>query len=431
MPIPICSFSQYKDNHPRPALSDYIEEREQVRLIIDRVREKGDLALKEYTLRFDGAELDHFRVPPAAFSAALENVDGRMSEAIGRAKSNIEKFHRNQLSSSWWHSGPGWISGQRRLPLERVGIYIPGGTAPYPSSVLMTAVPARVAGVEEIYICTPPSKDGTINSLTLAAAWAAGVSAVFMVGGAQAVAAMAYGTETIPAVQKIVGPGNLYVTLAKREVYGQVGIDMLAGPSEIVIVADSEANPAYIAADLLSQAEHDPLSRAILITASPELPVKVREELIVQLNRLPRKETAARSLQEQGAIITVSSLDEAWPVVNNLAPEHLELHLADAWRYIDRVRNAGAIFVGPYTPESVGDYWAGSSHVLPTNGTARYASALGVADFVRSTHILSYTAEALHEAAPYIEDLAGAEGFDAHARAVSMRRRKDGPHSPD
>ena len=286
-------------------------------------------------------------------------------------------------------------------------------------------------GVEKArHLCTPPGRDGAVHPLTLLAARNAGAGAVFKVGGAQAVAALAYGTETIPPVQKIVGPGNLYVTLAKREVFGQVGIDLQAGPSEIVVVADGAAEPAYIAADLLSQAEHDILSRSLLVTPSRPLAERVVAELAEQLARLPRRETAERSLGERGAVILVDSLEEAWPVVNELAPEHLELHLADPWRCLDRIENAGAVFIGAHTPEPLGDYWAGPNHVLPTGGAARYASPLGVADFMKRTNLVYYTAAALDAAAPQVELLARAEGLEAHARAVAVRRQKDGKDSP-
>ncbi|HSW36511.1 MAG TPA: histidinol dehydrogenase [Candidatus Limnocylindrales bacterium] len=429
MPIVACSFKQYQETHAMPALNEYTVERGQVEKIIAAVRQNGDTALKEYTRQFDLVKLDSLRVAEEELAAAVKSIEPALLEAIRRAKDNIERFHRHQISPSWWDAGPGWLVGQRCIPLQNVGIYIPGGTAAYPSSVLMTVIPARLAGVKEIYICTPPDSSGSVNPVTLAAAFEAGATAVFKVGGAQAIAALAYGTETIPAVQKIVGPGNIYVTLAKREVFGKVGIDMLAGPSEIVIVADAGANPVFVAADLLSQAEHDPLSRSLLITPSEALARLVTEQLCEQLATLPRRETAERSLREHGAIILVSDLDEAWPVVNELSPEHLELHLDDAWSYLDRIENAGAVFVGPFTPESLGDYWAGSNHVLPTGTAARYASALGVAEFVKHSHVLCYTSAALQKAAPEVMALARAEGLEAHARAVKLRRQNDDPQS--
>jgi len=427
MILPVCSYAEYKKNHPLISWSDYREEREQVQKIIEDVCQNGDTALIKYAREFDRAELTNLQVPAEDLAAAARSVEPHLLKAIRGAKENIERFHRRQLEADWWESGPGRVAGQRFIPLQSVGAYIPGGTAAYPSSVLMTVVPAQVAGVKEIYICTPPGSDGLVNPLTLAAAYEVGAKAVYKAGGAQAVAAMAYGTETIPAVQKIVGPGNIYVTLAKKEVFGQVGIDMLAGPSEIVIVADNGARPAFIAADLLSQAEHDPLSRSILITTSEELACSVVEHIEEQLATLPRKKIAEQSLKKQGAVILVSSLDDAWPIVNELAPEHLELHLEGAWRYIDTVENAGAVFIGSYTPEPLGDYWAGSNHVLPTATAARYTSALGVADFIKRSHVLCYSSDALDQAAPEIVALARAEGLEAHARAVLIRRQTNEP----
>jgi len=427
MSLLISSLEQYKKTHQLASLADHHEEKAQVLKIIEEVCQNGDTALKKYTQKFDQVELSTLLVSEEEISAAAQSVDPQLIENIQAAKDNIERFHRHQVEDSWWDAGAGWVAGQRLRPLRSIGAYIPGGTAAYPSSVLMTVVPARVAGVEKVYICSPPDNEGKINPVTLAAAREAGVTAVFKVGGAQAVAALAYGTKTVPAVQKIVGPGNIYVTLAKKEVFGQVGIDMLAGPSEIVIVADQEARPAYIAADLLSQAEHDPLSRSILITASEELANLVVKHLEEQTATLPRKEIAEQSLKQQGAIILVPSLEEAWPVVNELAPEHLELHLEEAWRYLDSIDSAGAIFIGPYTPEALGDYWAGSNHVLPTGTAARYASALGVGDFVKRSQVLCYSAGALQKAAPQIAALARTEGFEAHARAVLLRRDNNEP----
>ncbi len=424
MIIPVYSYSQYQKNRSFPSIVDYTKEREQVLKIIEEVRTRGDRALKNYTFQFDQADLDQLEVGTKEQKEAEDSVPEELIKAIKGAKENIIRFHSHQLEKNWWDNGPGWIAGQRYLPLESVGAYIPGGTAAYPSSVLMTVVPAKVAGVKNIYLCTPPGKDGKVNPLTLVAAAEAGASAVFKIGGAQAVAALAYGTESVPAVQKIVGPGNIYVTLAKKEVFGQVGIDMLAGPSEIVIVADGLADPVYLAADLLSQAEHDPLSRSILITPDQDLAQQVVNNLDEQIMTLPRKKIAEQSLQDQGAIIIVSGIDQAWPVVNEIAPEHLELHLENAWSYLDFINSAGAVFIGPYSPESLGDYWAGSNHVLPTAGAARYASALGVSDFIKRSHVLCYTSEALAQSAPQIAALARAEGLEAHARSVLLRRRK-------
>jgi len=429
--LPLYSYDQYRQSRSAVSPSDYADERKQVVGIIEAVRQRGDMALKEYNRRFDQADLQELKVNDREIDEASGEVSSDLLAAIRGAKDNIERFHRHQLEQDWWDGGPGWTAGQRYIPLQSVGAYIPGGTAAYPSSVLMTVVPAKVAGVKEIYICTPPDSTGKINPLTLAAAREAGASAVFKTGGAQAVAAMAYGTETVPAVQKIVGPGNIYVTLAKKEVFGQVGIDMLAGPSEIVIVAEAEARSDYIAADLLSQAEHDPLSRSILITPSEKLAEEVKNHLEEQIISLPRRKIAEQSLKEQGAIIMVPGLAEAWPVVNDLAPEHLELHLDEAWQYLDHITSAGAVFIGPYTPESLGDYWAGSNHVLPTSRAARYASALGVADYMKRSQVICYTKEALQESASRIAALARAEGLEAHARAVLLRRHNHEPQGQD
>ncbi len=427
MLLPVCSFEKYKKDHFETALHDYHEEHKEVLNIIADVRSNGDPALIKYTKKYDRADLQKLQVSAEEMARAGKSADVFLLEAIRGAKDNIERFHRQQVETNWWESGPGWLAGQRSLPLQKVGAYIPGGTAAYPSSVLMTVIPALVAGVEEIYLCTPPDSDGKVNPITLAAAYEAGATAVYSVGGAQAIAALAYGTESIPAVQKIVGPGNIFVTLAKKEVFGQVGIDMLAGPSEIVIVAEEGARPDFIAADLLSQAEHDPLSRSILITASERLSSQVAEHLQEQLETLPRKNIALQSLKKQGAIIIVANLNEAWSVVNELAPEHLELHLKDAWCYLDRIKNAGAVFMGSFTPESLGDYWAGSNHVLPTGAAARYASPLGVSDFLKRSHVISYSPAALHHSAPQIAALARAEGLEAHARAVMLRRQSNEP----
>ncbi|MDW7728586.1 MAG: histidinol dehydrogenase [Bacillota bacterium] len=418
----LMSFEQYKDKLKTSTFSDFSEEFSRVRLIIDNVRQRGDQALYEYALKFDQAKLDSLVVSKEEIKNAVAQIDPELLKTLDGAKENIELYHRRQLREDWWESGPGWLTGQRVIPLQAVGAYVPGGTAAYPSSVLMTVLPARVAGVEKIYICTPPDKHGKINPVTLAAAEIAGASAVFKIGGAQAVAALAYGTETVPRVQKIVGPGNIYVTLAKKEVFGQVGIDMLAGPSEIVIVADNGANADFIAADLLSQAEHDPLSRSILVSTSENLANRVAERLEEQILTLPRKEIAGRSLRERGGAIIVPSLEEAWPVVNEIAPEHLELHLEEAWRYLEKITSAGAIFIGSYSPEPLGDYWAGSNHVLPTGAAARYASPLGVDDYMKKSSVIYYSKDVMKSAAGSIAALARAEGLEAHARAALIRR---------
>jgi len=427
MPISLYSASQFFEQRLSAQTDFPAAERAIVSEIINRVRKQGDEALIGYAKEFDGVKLDALQVSRAELSEAQQKVEPGLLAALREAASNIEKFHRRQLRADWYDETINTKIGQRFIPLNRVGAYVPGGTAAYPSSVLMTVIPARVAGVKEIYICTPPDGKGAVNLLTLAAACEAGATAVFKVGGAQAIAAMAYGTQTVPRVDKIVGPGNLYVTLAKKELFGTVGIDMLAGPSEIVIVADQQANASYIAADLLSQAEHDPLSKPILITTAEKLAYRVIEELEEQLQTLPRREVATKSLQEQGAAIIVPNLEAAWPLVNSIAPEHLELQLEDPWRYLDRITCAGTVFIGPFTPEPLGDYWAGSNHVLPTNSTARYASALGVDDFIKRSQVLCYKDEALSQSAAQIAALARAEGLEAHARAVLIRGKQDEP----
>jgi len=420
------SFAAYKKrNVCKGIFADCEEQIIIVRKIIEQVRSDGDQAIRELTRCYDQTDIADIAVTEEEIGEALKKVDQDFLRSLRLAKKNIEKFHQRQLANSWWDSSPGIFIGQYCRPLESIGAYIPGGTAALSSSVLMTVVPAKIAGVKKVYLCSPPHKDGSICAETLVAAHETGVTGIFKVGGAQAIAGLAYGTETIPAVHKIVGPGNIYVTLAKREVFGQVGIDMLAGPSEIVVVADQHAKPEYIAADLLSQAEHDVRSRSILITNSEQLASSVQDKLAIMLHELPRKDIAKKSLQEKGAIIIVSSLDEAIAVVNEIAPEHVELHFEHPWEYIGQIMNAGAIFVGPYTPESLGDYYAGSNHVLPTSGSARYASALGVYDFIKWSNVISYSSEALEKAASHLEKLARAEGLEAHARAALVRRKNN------
>ncbi|HHX87063.1 MAG TPA: histidinol dehydrogenase [Firmicutes bacterium] len=429
--MPIISYEQFQQQRSYFFLDKFLEQKEAVSRIIKRVRQEGDSALRELTRFFDGGELDDLKVTSEEMARACVEVEPDLKQAIRKARDNIEQFHRQQLPASWWKPGEGWLMGQRFTPLSSVGIYAPGGTACYPSSVLMAAVPASLAGVKQIFLCTPADNRGQVNPVTLVAAQESGVHGVFKVGGAQAIAAMAYGTETVPRVDKIVGPGNIYVTLAKKEVFGQVGIDLLAGPSELLIVADEQANPAFIAADLLSQAEHDILSRVFLATTSRQMVERVLAQLEEQLVLLPRRETVERCLRDNGAVILLSSREQSWEVANQLAPEHLELHLAEPWSYLDRFKNAGAIFIGPYSPSPLGDYWAGSNHVLPTGGTARYASPLGVMDFLKYSQVIYYSPEPLRQAGPSIEAIARREGLEAHARAVSIRGRDDEPDSKD
>ncbi|MCR4420231.1 MAG: histidinol dehydrogenase [Clostridia bacterium] len=405
----------------RLVLEQYEDE---VRPILAAVRTEGDAALCRFTARFDGVELEpsRLRVTEEEVRQACERVDEGFLAALLEAKKNIETYQRARLPRGGLEVvGAGNLVGHLVRPLSRVGIYVPGGTAAYPSSVLMNALPARVAGVREVAMVTPPAPDGSVNPYTLVAAAEAGVTEIYRVGGAQAVAALAYGTETVPAVNKITGPGNAYVAAAKRLVYGRVDIDMVAGPSEIVVIADGSAPAAYVAADLLSQAEHDARALAVLLTPEPDLARAVAREVEVQLAELPREAIARRAVEENGWLMVTADLEEALELANLLAPEHLELLVAEPWRWLDRVQNAGAVFLGPYSPEPVGDYWAGPNHVLPTGGAARYASALGVEDFVKRISVIGYSAAGLAQAGPGIVRLAEAEGLGAHARAVRKR----------
>ncbi len=424
------NWSEIKDSPGKftPAsLFDFPEEEEQAKSIIREVRREGDQALKRLEEKFDGVRLQELKVTPQEHEEAAGLVPSSLKEAIKNAENNIRNFHRRQLPLSGWETADGVVRGWLYRPLEKVGVYIPGGTAAYPSTVLMTVVPALVAGVDEVYLCTPPGPDGKVNPTTLYTAGELGVDGIFKAGGAQAVAAFAFGTETVPRVQKIAGPGNIYVTLAKKAVYGEVGIDMLAGPSEIMVVADASSEPEYVAADLLSQAEHDPLSRVFLVTDNRELAERTCRELSQQIKDLPRREIAEKSLKEQGALIMVEKMEEAWEAVNSVAPEHLEIMLKDPWQYLDRVRNAGSVFLGSFTPESTGDYYAGVNHVLPTSGGANFASPLGVHDFLKYFQVLQYSRESLKRDALSIEELAGEEGLDAHLRAVEKRRKNHEP----
>lgn len=395
-----------------------------VRQIVEDVRLRGEAAVFHYTRRFDGAELSAatWQVTEAELEEACRQVEEEFLAALQRAKANIISFHQKQLQKSWWETdSKGNITGQIYRPVERVGIYVPGGTAAYPSSVLMTALPAVVAGVKEIIMTSPPNADGTMNPYTLVAAKESGVTAVYKVGGAQAIAALAYGTENLRPVQKIVGPGNIFVTLAKKMVYGQVDIDMLAGPSEILVIADETARPEFVAADLLSQAEHDPLASAILLTPSQELAQAVRGEVEVQLERLPRKEIARKSIDSASGIIVTEDLEEALALANEFAPEHLELAVEDPFRWLGKIRNAGAIFLGHFSPEPLGDYFAGPNHVLPTGGTAKFYSPLNVDIYMKKSSLIVYSRQGLEAASQDIIKLASVEGLDAHANAIRVR----------
>ena len=393
--------------------------------IIENVKNRGDEALKEYTEEFDKCFTDKFELPSAALDAAIRTVGREFVGVMERAARNIEEFHRRQIQHGFVITSEGGaVMGQRILPLERVGIYIPGGTASYPSSVLMNCIPAKLAGVGEIIIATPPSRGGVDSAGILAAAKIAGADRVFTVGGAQAIAAMAYGTETVPRVDKITGPGNAYVAEAKRQVFGVVGIDMIAGPSDILIIADSKADPELVAADMLSQCEHGEDSAAVLITNSAELASAVSAEIETQLAELPRALTAREAIDANGVIIITDSLEQALETSNIIAPEHLEIYLDDPFACLDRIKNAGSVFLGKHTPEAVGDYCAGPNHTLPTSGTARFAGPLSVDDFVKKSSFMYYTEKALHRYADDVIAFAGNESLRAHALSVEKRVKR-------
>lgn len=387
-----------------------------VRRIVADVRQRGDAAVVDWTRKIDGVELKNFSVDMSDVDIAPEILS-----SLKRAAENIRSYHSEQLPRSWMTFRGESILGQSIVPLDRVGVYVPGGTAAYPSSVLMNVIPAKVAGVSEIVMCTP-ARDGKINPTVLAAAKIAGVDKIFCIGGAQAIAAMAFGTEQIPRVNKIVGPGNIFVTLAKKEVYGHCDIDMLAGPSEILIVADETANPVYAAADMLSQAEHDPLACSIVITTNSQLAEKIAAQVDAQLAKLARREIAETSIERNGLIVVAKNLDEAVDFANFSAPEHLELLVKSPFELLPKIRHAGAIFLGENSPEPLGDYLAGPNHVLPTGGTAKFYSVLNVETFLRRTSLISYTRKDLLAAADDIITLATAEGLSAHAAAIRIRR---------
>ena len=397
-----------------------------VRDIINNVIENGDKALIEYAKKFDGAELTSIEVTKEEINYAIENTDKEFLKTLEMAKENISDFHKRQVRQSFVaDEKEGIVLGQRVLPLERVGIYVPGGTASYPSTVLMNAVPAKIAGVKEIIMVTPPDKNGKIANEILAAASLAGVDRIFKIGGAGSVAALAYGTESVPVVDKIVGPGNVFVATAKRMVFGKVAIDMVAGPSEILVVADKKCDPSFVAADLLSQAEHDKLASAVLVTDSMKLAKAVSKELEKQLPLLKRYEIARESIDNNGKIIVVEDIMEAVDIANEYAPEHLELCVDDPMGILPYIKNAGSVFLGKNVPEALGDYFAGPNHTLPTSGTARFASPLSVDDFVKRSSFIYYTKEALGKVQERIVDFANREGLTAHGRSIAIRFEKD------
>lgn len=416
-------------------LRKYLDERTQeidpeilmkVTEILNRVRKEKDAAVRYYTEAFDHVKVDDFRVSEAEIDKAIQKCDPVFIEAMQKAAGNIERFHRAQLPQSYlMEQDCGIYLGERVIPLSAVGIYVPGGRAQYPSSVLMNAIPAKVAGVSRIVMVTPPNKDGGLNPNIAYAARLAGVSEIYKVGGAQAVAALAYGTESIPCVDKITGPGNIFVAAAKKLVYGKVDIDMIAGPSEILVIADEGANPSFVAADLLSQAEHDPMASAILLTTSRDLLEKVNGEVERQCALLPKREIAEAAIRDYGRSIVCDSIEQCIDFANAIAPEHLELCIADPMPYLSLVKNAGSVFLGYYTCESIGDYFGGTNHVLPTNGTARFSSALGVDAFIKKSCYLHYTEQAVKKYGHYVEKMAEEEQLQAHANAVTVRL-KDG-----
>lgn len=390
--------------------------------IICRVRAEGDAALYHYAREFDKVELSALAVTEQELDEALAAEEPEFLAVLEQAAKNIRAYHAKQKRQSFvMEEKEGVILGQKIMPLARVGIYVPGGTAAYPSTVLMNAIPAHIAGVGEIVMVTPPGKDGKVNPAILAAAKIAGVTQIYKVGGAQAIAALAYGTESVPQVDKIVGPGNAYVAEAKKQVFGQVNIDMIAGPSEVLVIADGKSNPAFVAADLLSQAEHDKMASAVLVTESRQLAQAVAQELERQIPLLEREKIARASIDNNGKIIVAPDLEQAIDVANRIAPEHLELCVEDPFALLPRIRNAGSIFLGRSAPEALGDYFAGPNHTLPTSGTARFSSPLGVDDFIKRSSFLYYSQDVLAEAAPRIAEFARREGLEGHARSVLIR----------
>ena len=404
--------------------NQYPEYEKRVGAILDEVRENRDKAVFAFTKKFDGADItsENIVVTEEEIKEAYEMVDASLVDIIRKAKENIRIYHEKQKQYSWFDSKPnGTMLGQKVTPLRRVGVYVPGGKAVYPSSVLMNILPAKVAGVDEIIMTTPPGKDGKVNPNTLVAAKEAGVDVIYKVGGAQAIAAMAYGTESIPKVDKIVGPGNIYVALAKKAVYGHVNIDSIAGPSEILVIADETANPRYVAADLLSQAEHDELASAILVTTSEELAKKVSKQVDVFVEELTRTEIMRKSLDNYGYILVADTREDMIDIANEIASEHLEIMTKNPYDVMMKIRNAGAIFIGEYSSEPLGDYFAGPNHVLPTNGTAKFFSPLSVDDFIKKSSIIAYSREALKEIHLDIEHFAEAEQLTAHANSIKVR----------
>ncbi|WP_027626275.1 histidinol dehydrogenase [Clostridium lundense] len=401
---------------------EFYEVNKAVNEILTEVKRRKDEAIREYTLKFDKVSIEDFLVSDEEIDNAFNNIDKNLKEDLVKAKLNIEKYHNKQIRNSYtFYEGEDIVLGQIVNPIEKVGIYVPGGSAAYPSTVLMNAVPAKIAGVKEIIMITPPNKQGNIKESILVAASIAGVDKIYKVGGAQGIGALTFGTETIPKVDKIVGPGNIYVTMAKRKVSGFVGIDMIAGPSEILIIGDRYTNAKYVAADLISQAEHDEMAAPILVTSSQILARNVIKELEIQVNNLQRKDIIKKSLQNYGAIIITNCLSESIDIANEIAPEHLEILTKNPFEIYRRIKNAGAIFLGEYSPEPVGDYFAGTNHTLPTSSTARFSSPLSIDDFIKKTSLVYYSKEALRKSKDSIIRIAEDEGLTAHANSIKVR----------
>jgi len=420
--IKIYKYGQVSDKEifARENIASHVEG--VVAEIIANVRQKGDAALYEYAAKFDGVQLSSLEVAPEEIGEAFASVEPEFLDILREAAANIRAFHEKQVRNSFLLNRDGVVMGQKVTPIEKVGLYVPGGTAAYPSTVLMDSIPAKIAGCQQIVMVTPPGKDGKVNPVILAAARIAGVDRIFKVGGAQAVAALAYGTETIPQVDKIVGPGNAYVAEAKKQVFGRVAIDMIAGPSEILVVADATADPRFVAADLLSQAEHDKMASAVLVTDSYPFAEAVSRELELQIPQLPRGEIARASIDNNGKIIVAeNNLMLAIDIANRIAPEHLELCVDNPFDYLDKIRHAGSVFMGKYCPEALGDYFAGPNHTLPTSGTARFSSPLSVDDFVKKTQFTYFTPDALEKVADKVAYFAHKEGLDAHAKSAVIR----------
>lgn len=419
-------FYGYKtENILNRKIEAYVEYEETVKKILQDVRERGDKAVLEYGEKFDGAKLDSLEVADEEFEQAEKCVSKEFKDILHDAMENIAFFHKYQLKSGFRiEKENGVVLGQKYTPVEKAGIYVPGGTASYPSTVLMNVIPAKIAGVSEIVVTTPVKADGKIKPEILVAAKMSGVTKIFKTGGAQAIGALAYGTQTVPKVDKIVGPGNIYVALAKKQVFGRVGIDMIAGPSEILVVADKYAEPKHVAIDMLSQAEHDKLATAVLVTDSEELALAVRDEIETALTTLARRDIARASIDNNCKIIVVDNIEQAIAASNMIAPEHLELCVENAFQYLDKVKNAGSVFVGYNTPEALGDYFAGPNHTLPTNGSARFSSPLSVDDFVKKTSYIHYPLDALNDVGDSVAAFALKEGLEAHAKSVISRKQR-------